>query len=84
MGTITINVDDKVEERFRKEAGDKYNRRKGYLGKAVTEAMDKWIKERRQKEISMRQLKILDKGFDLGGMAYKKRSELYEKQPSTD
>jgi len=45
--------------------------------KAVTEAMDKWIKERRQKEISMRQLGILDKGFDLGKIEYKKRSELY-------
>ncbi|MEA1925559.1 MAG: hypothetical protein U9M95_06795 [Candidatus Altiarchaeota archaeon] len=84
MGTITINVDDKVEEKFRKEAGDKYNRRKGYLGKAVTEAMDKWIRERRQKEISRRQLEILDKGFDLGEIEYKKRSELYEKQPTAD
>ena len=83
MGTITINVDDKVEERFRKEAGDKYNRRKGYLGKAVTDALDKWVQEERQKEISRRQLTILKKGLDLGRVLYKDRGGLYDRSSST-
>ena len=77
MGTITINVDDEIEKEFRKLANEESKGKKGFLGDAITEAMKKWISEKEQKEISMREIKILKKGFKLGKITYKKREELY-------
>lgn len=39
--------------------------------------MLKNIDEKRQKEIAERQIKLMEKGFDLGGSTYKNRAELY-------
>ena len=79
MGTITVNVDDDIEGRFREVAGMAYHKKKGYLGKAITEAMKYWIYEKRQKEISERQLKLIERGFNFGGKLYKSRDDLYER-----
>ena len=38
--TITVNINEKIENEFREKAALKYGKRKGYLGKAMTEAMD--------------------------------------------
>ena len=79
MGTITINVDDKTETRFRKTVKDVAGTGKGKLGKALTEAMEQWVKLRSFDEISKRQVAILEKGFDLGGSIAKNRAELHER-----
>ncbi len=79
MGTITVNVRDDVEKRFRDIAGRRYSKKKGFLGKAITEAMEKWIDEMRQKEIVKRELKVLEEGFDMGKSLFKRREELYER-----
>lgn len=79
MGTITVNVDDKAESRFRKTVKEAVGTGKGKLGKAITEAINKWVDEKRQKEIAERQIKLMEKGFDLGGVTYKHRSELHER-----
>ena len=79
MGTITVNVDDDIERKFRKVADITYHKKKGYLGRSITEAMKYWIYVKRQKEISGRQLKLLEKGFDFGSKLYKSRGDLYER-----
>lgn len=56
VGTITITVEDEVEEEFRKIVEEK-GKKKGDLGKAITEAMRKWAEEKKQKEIAERMLK---------------------------
>lgn len=79
MGTITVNVDDKTETRFRETVKEVIGTGKGRLGKAISEAMDQWIKFNSDKEIAKRQLALLKKGFDLGGSTVKHRSELHER-----
>jgi len=79
MGTITININDDVEKRFRALAWELYPEKKGYIGKAVTCALQKWIDEITQKKISDRELKLLEKGFKMGQLGFKSREELYER-----
>ena len=79
MGTMTINVDNDVEQQFRAIAQKIYSKKKGYLGNAVTSAMKKWIDEMTQKQISERELKLLENGFDMGKFKFRSREELYER-----
>lgn len=79
MGTITINVSNDVERCFRALARKVYPEKKGYLGKAVTSAMQKWINEIAQKRIAENELKLLEKGFEMGKRKFKSRAELYER-----
>jgi len=79
MGTITININDEIENQFRTLARKTYHDKKGYLGNAVTCALQKWIDEVTQKQIAERELKILDKGFVMGKLKFTSREELYER-----
>jgi len=79
MGTITVNVKDEVEKEFREVASIVHGGKKGYLGMALTEAMKRWIEEKRQEKISEEALKLLERGFDFGKRLYKDRSDLYER-----
>ena len=76
---ITISVDEKTEEEFRKVAGAVYGKKKGYLGKAITEAMDEWEKRKKSTDVTARALAMLEKGFDMGKITYKSRDELHER-----
>jgi len=78
--TITVSVEEDVEERFRKLASATYGKRKGYLGKALTDAMREWEKKKKEVDVDARALEILRKGFNLGGITYKKRAELHERK----
>lgn len=78
MGTMTVSVKDEVEDSFRKVVNSIYSGKKGSLGKAVTEAMQNWIEEQKQKEIAEEELKTLEKGFVMGKLLFKDRAELYE------
>ena len=80
MKTITVSVVEDVEERFRRLASVTYGKRKGYLGKAITEAMKKWEKEKMETDVNAKALEMLRKGFNLGGITYKKRAELHERK----
>lgn len=76
MGTITVNVNDDVEKKFRKRVAQRYGKRKGALGRALAEAMQDWV----EKENSTRDvLRMLDEGLDLGGFSYKDREELHDR-----
>lgn len=77
--TITVNVEEEVEERFRKIASIAYGKRKGYLGKALTEAMKEWEKKKRTTDVNARALEMLRRGFNMGGLKTKDRSEWHER-----
>ncbi len=74
--TITISVQRDVEERFRRLAGTAYGRHKGYLGKAVTEAMQEWERKKMETDVNVRALEMLKKGFKMGKWKFN-REELY-------
>jgi len=80
MGTITISVDDKTEDVFRKVAASVYGTGKGHLGKALTEAIQKWVHERQQKKIGKEMSEMMHKGFDMGKIMYKTRDELWVRE----
>jgi len=75
--TITVNVRADVEERFRRVAASTHGKRKGYLGRALTEAMDEWAKEREGSDTIVQTLRLLDEGLELKGLSYRRREELH-------
>lgn len=76
--TITVNVEEEVDEEFRKQAGLRYGKRKGYLGKALTEAMKEWAKKKEAADLENQMLKLLHEGIK--GKKWRfNRSELYER-----
>ena len=79
MGTITISVDDDTEKRFREAAKKKLGERKGYLGKATTEALEHWVRLQSQEDIASDALALLKKGHPLGKHLYKERKDLYDR-----
>ena len=79
MGTITICIDDEIERRFRAAAKKKLGERKGYLGKATTEALEHWVKQQTQEEIANDALALLKTGHHLGKHLYTERKDLYDR-----
>ncbi|MBS3167776.1 hypothetical protein J4216_01485 [Candidatus Woesearchaeota archaeon] len=79
MSTITINIDDDVENRFRGYINKEYGNSKGALGKAITEAIDIWLKEKEQEEITKKAIEFLNKKRKVGGKLWKNREELHER-----
>jgi hypothetical protein len=79
MGTITISVDDDTEKRFRKAAKKKLGERKGYLGRATTEALESWILKQTQEEIARDARTLLETGYHLGSRIPAERKELYDR-----
>jgi hypothetical protein len=80
MATITLNVNNEINTEFRDIVKSKYGEGKGIIGKAIEEALLKWISEQKQKEISERQISILRKGtWDLKNYKFN-REEIYEKR----
>jgi hypothetical protein len=45
MGQLNLKVDDKLEMEFRKVAAEKFGARKGFLKKAIEEAIREWIRK---------------------------------------
>lgn len=74
--TITISVQEDVENRFRKLAGMAYGKRKGYLGKAITEAMKEWEMKKMKTDVNARALKMLKSGFKMKKWEFN-RDEIY-------
>lgn len=65
MTIITVSVDDEVYEKFRMFAAER-NGKKGFLGDALTAAMQKEVKENEQEAAKQRLLATARKGFKLG------------------
>jgi len=45
MGKITVSIPDDLEEKVRIKAMKKWGMKKGYLSKAVSEALEQWLKD---------------------------------------
>ena len=52
MGIITISMKDEVEKELRQTVKYEHGDSKGALGKAIEEAVNRWIEEKKQKEIA--------------------------------
>ncbi|MHB8566419.1 MAG: hypothetical protein ACYC7D_08710 [Nitrososphaerales archaeon] len=76
---ITVSVNADVEQKFRKIAKAVHGKKRGYLGKALTEAMEKWTKEKQETGTVAETLGMLESGLDLGGIKYRHRNELHER-----
>ena len=80
MATITISVKDDVEKEFRETVKKKLGQGKGVLGKAVEEAIERWMHEEKQKEIAKRAMEMMNKGlYTLKGWKFN-RDEIYDRQ----
>ena len=75
--TITVNVEESVDEEFRKFAGKEYGKKKGYLGRALTQAMHEWV-QRRNNDVEARALKLLKSGIKMKQWKFN-RDELHER-----
>jgi len=84
MGTITISIDDDIEERFRAAAKKKLGGGKGYLGRATAEALDSWARMQAQEEIAKDALALLETGYPLGTRTFRNRKDLYDRTSGTD
>lgn len=74
MATITVNVPDKVAKAFRKQVRTLHGKKKGVLGKAMTEAMQDWMaKHPHYKEV----MELLEKGWDAGEFTMPTRDEMH-------
>ena len=76
--TITINMEKKVIDKLRSMA-KKEKQKKGFLGRTITEATKKYISEKEQEEIAKKQLRKMERGYNMGKILIKHRSELYER-----
>jgi predicted transcriptional regulator len=79
MATITINVDDETEAKFRQVVSKEKGIGKGKLGSAINEALKMWIEDKQQDEIRKRQLELIKKGLVIGAGKFN-RDELYERK----
>jgi predicted transcriptional regulator len=84
MATITICIDDATEERFRELAKTVIGEKKGYLGRAVTEAITLWIRDKEQATIAREALALLEKEHRLGKFAYRSREDIHDRKSCPD
>jgi hypothetical protein len=75
--TMTVNVEEEVASEFRKQAGLKYGKKKGYLGKAITEAMKEWSKKKNE-SLEKQFLDLLETGIKMKKWKFD-RDELHER-----
>lgn len=80
MGTITINISEETEAAFRKTVREEKGEGKGKLGEAVTEALEGWVEEKKQRALGLELLELSRKGFNMGKITIKHRSELYDRK----
>ncbi len=79
MGTITISVDDEMENRFRETVKEEVGVGKGKLGAAVEEALKLWVAKKQEEEIAERQIAWMEKGFQTGKIFFE-RDDLHERK----
>ncbi|MEK6934031.1 MAG: hypothetical protein AABW75_04090 [Nanoarchaeota archaeon] len=75
--TITINLETEVLKKLR-ELAIVEKRKKGFLGKIISEATKEYLKEREQEEIVERQLRRMEIGYKMGKILIKQRDEIYD------
>ena len=79
MAVITISIKDEVANELRQTVKSELGEGKGALGKAIEEALRKWIEEKKQREIAERQKKFMKEGlYSLKGWKFS-RDEIYDR-----
>ena len=78
MGVVTISVSKEIEEKLRRLAAARFSRRKGYLSKAITEALQEWANKENNLAVT-EGLELLKKGKNMGGMVSKKRGDWHKR-----
>lgn len=78
MGTVTVNIKDDAEKELRENASIRFGKKKGRLGKAITQAIRLWAKKQKESD-EAKTLSYLEDGFEMGELKYSKRSELHER-----
>jgi uncharacterized protein YigA (DUF484 family) len=81
MGTITICIDDVTEQRFREVAKNILGTKKGYLGRATTEAIALWIRDKEQETIGQQALVLLEKEHHMGKYNFRSRKDIHDREP---
>lgn len=84
MGRITICIDDATEQRFREVAKTIPGGKKGYLGRATTEAIALWIRDKEQETIAQQGLLLLEKEHHLGKSGFHSREDIHDRKSCPD
>jgi hypothetical protein len=84
MGTITICLDDLTEKRFREVARNILGEKKGYLGRATTEAITLWIRDKEQETIAKQGLDLLEKKHHMGTFGFRSREDIHDRTSRPD
>jgi hypothetical protein len=84
MGSITICIDDATEQRFREVAKTILGEKKGYLGRATTEAIALWIRDKEQETIAQQGLLLLEKEHHLGKFSFRSREDIHDRRSCPD
>ncbi|MBN2127739.1 MAG: hypothetical protein JW703_05135 [Candidatus Diapherotrites archaeon] len=79
MGTLTLSLENEDETRLRVLAQEKYMGKKGSLSKVISEGLRKLEEETVRQRAIESLIKKMNKGFDMGKIQIKHRSELYDR-----
>lgn len=79
MGAITVNLNDSIEQEFRSVAAETFGQGKGHLGRALAEALQNWMCERKQEKIAKTGKEIMRHGSIFGKRLYEHRGDLHER-----
>ncbi|HIH16619.1 MAG TPA: hypothetical protein HA252_04410 [Candidatus Diapherotrites archaeon] len=79
MGHLTISLDKDTEAKLRRLADERHGGKKGSLSKVIGEALEKLEVESERKRAVDFLIAEMEKGYSLGGITIKDRSELYDR-----
>lgn len=74
--TVTVNLDEAIEKKFREKARLKYGNRKGSLAKALNEALEEWLRSD-EHDLLKENLALLENGMKMKKWKFK-REDLYD------
>lgn len=79
MGLLTVSLDNDTESYIRHLAKEKYQGKKGSLARVIQD-LAKGSKRDEQRRNAFKSFKArMEKGYDMGKLLYKHRSELYDR-----
>ncbi len=80
MGHMTISLKENKEQRLRVLSKQKYGDKKGAISQTVEDLLDLEDKEARRRRAVQSLLARMEKGYDMGKIIIKHRSELYDRK----
>lgn len=75
--TVTVNLDETLEKRFKEKARLKFGNRKGSLARALDEALENWLNNDDQ-DVLRENMKLLNNGIKMKKWSFN-REDLYER-----